>query len=786
MASGSRATLAAFFDDDDMDDDVSPSVPVKKTEIEELKLNQFSHGINKKSKRDKEREAAENKKLQEEQDAAIAYAEFVQSFEGDTSKRGSASFVRAGEARCPAPSVHRRSWTTWMRQPHPRTNQGANAPWTRISKRSNGDLSHALPPRASSSTSTSEQAERESRLRRSSESQGRSVSSIAATELQSGSRDRGDPETSNLFVANLPLHITEPVLGAFFSRHGPVGSVKIMWPRAADGVERRQNAGKGAGLSGFVSFMKRKDAEDALREFDGFDWGGSVLRVGWSKAVPLAPKALYDTKGAMGGSKDVERSTERSSRHRDKDRHSRSRSRSRERKHSHSRSRDRRSRSRSRDRTRHHHGSRRSYSRSRSRSRSRSPRRRSHTDSRRSRSRSRSRDQERRHKSRSRSPPKRTAATGETEETESFMRMTAAMAREHGRQFEDTLREREDGKPHYAFLWDDRSRYHRAYRRLVESNHDVDDAFNDDGAHSVYSTDSGEESERERSLRGRLGPLARKRFECMLRGLSGRRGELGRAMVFALDHAEAAGELADAITAALLVDGTPVPRKLARLFLVCDILHNSAASVPFAWKFRAEFQARLGLVFDHLSTIYHSFPGRITAETFKRQITSVVEVWEDWIVFPPEFTAELRMRLDGVTSDLGKTAEVVETVEVAPVEPATEPKFRSSAFRPVMIQESIAATAADDVDGAPLDDVDGEPMDDVDGVPMDDVDGEPMDDLDGAPLDDDLDGAPLNEDVDGAPLPDEDVDGAALEDADVDGKPTVVDSDDDDRMHESD
>jgi U2-associated protein SR140 len=39
--------------------------------------------------------------------------------------------------------------------------------------------------------------------------------------------------------------------------------------------------------------MKRKDAEVALRELDGFDWGGSVLRVGWSKAVPMAAKPLY-------------------------------------------------------------------------------------------------------------------------------------------------------------------------------------------------------------------------------------------------------------------------------------------------------------------------------------------------------------------------------------------------------------------------------------------------------------------------------------------------------------
>lgn len=50
---------------------------------------------------------------------------------------------------------------------------------------------------------------------------------------------------------------------------------------------------KTSGLSGFVSFMKRRDAEEALRELDGFDWGGSVLRVGWSKAVPVGARPMY-------------------------------------------------------------------------------------------------------------------------------------------------------------------------------------------------------------------------------------------------------------------------------------------------------------------------------------------------------------------------------------------------------------------------------------------------------------------------------------------------------------
>lgn len=67
-----------------------------------------------------------------------------------------------------------------------------------------------------------------------------------------------------------------------------------MWPR---GDLPSQSAGEGrrlrSGLSGFVSYMKRRDAEVAVREMDGYEWQGHVLRVGWSKAVPIAAKATY-------------------------------------------------------------------------------------------------------------------------------------------------------------------------------------------------------------------------------------------------------------------------------------------------------------------------------------------------------------------------------------------------------------------------------------------------------------------------------------------------------------
>jgi U2-associated protein SR140 len=207
-------------------------------------------------------------------------------------------------------------------------------------------------------------------------------------------------------------------------------------------------------------------------------------------------------------------------------------------------------------------------------------------------------------------------------------------------------------------------------------------------------------------------------------------------------------QVVDIIVASLLVDGTPVPRKVARLYLICDILHNSAASIPNAWKFRQEFQTRLGLVFDHLSTIYHSFPGRITAESFKAQIIAVVEVWEDWIVFPAEHTSELRSRLDGST-DQDQDQDQIER-DSRPQEQPSQPftsRFKTSSFKPAD-EGPEAEEPSPDLDGEAMgEDVDGDPMEDidVDGVPItmtegpsadaENLDGDPMDDVDGDPMD---------------------------------------------------
>ena len=100
----------------------------------------------------------------------------------------------------------------------------------------------------------------------------------------------------------------------------------------------------------------------------------------------------------------------------------------------------------------------------------------------------------------------------------------------------------------------------------------------------------------------------------MLRGLTPRRGDIAEAMLFCLTHAEAAEEIVECVTESLSILKTPLPKKagpkpvhtvyqrnvlpetvthiasftfkIARLYLVSDVLYNSSAKVSNASYYR--------------------------------------------------------------------------------------------------------------------------------------------------------------------------------------------------------
>lgn len=246
------------------------------------------------------------------------------------------------------------------------------------------------------------------------------------------------------------------------------------------------------------------------------------------------------------------------------------------------------------------------------------------------------------------------------------------------------------------------------HRRSMPST-SVGEEFSDTGSAELYSTDSGEESETATLGRSALGPRAYRRLCSMLRSLTLRRDRIARITAFAYDHAAHYSSIVALLTASLLRPRTPVPRKLARLYALSDVLHNSCMPVTNAWRYRAAIEARLPLVFAHLGLVARSFAGRMRREEFKARVHAVLDVWDGWIVIPPHVLDRLRSVFDHP--------------------PAAAKATVASNHAENDEQQPRAKAVQEDVDGEALDDAAPQNQDDIDGEDLDgeDIDGEDLD-----------------------------------------------------------
>lgn len=78
----------------------------------------------------------------------------------------------------------------------------------------------------------------------------------------------------------------------------------------------------------------------------------------------------------------------------------------------------------------------------------------------------------------------------------------------------------------------------------------------------------------------------RDRLEDLLRNITPERIKVAEAMVFCIEHAEAAEEICDCIAESLSILQTPANKKIARLYLISDILNNCGVKVTNATIYR--------------------------------------------------------------------------------------------------------------------------------------------------------------------------------------------------------
>ncbi|XP_072547381.1 U2 snRNP-associated SURP motif-containing protein isoform X2 [Salminus brasiliensis] len=340
-----------------------------------------------------------------------------------------------------------------------------------------------------------------------------------------------------------------------------------------------------------------------------------------------------------------------------------------------------------------------------------------------------------------------------------------------GPMFEAMIMNREINNPLYRFLFENQSPAHVYYRWKLYSILQGDSPTKwktedfrlfKNGSfwrppplnpylHGTPEEEEGEEEEEEEegSKKGSLKDDERDKLEEMLRGLSPRRSDVAEAMLFCLTHADAAEEIVECIAESLSILKTPLPKKIARLYLVSDVLYNSSAKVSNASYYRKFFETKLGQIFSDLNATFKTIQGHLQSEHFKQRVMSCFRAWEEWAVYPDPFLIKLQNIFLGLVSlDPEK--------ETTPEPPLPE-----------------EPTQTEDIDGAPIveEELDGAPLEDVDGTPIDGapLDGAPLDDLDGVPIkgtEDELDGVPLDGPKPAfkmAPSKWEEVDGSALE-----------------------
>lgn len=147
-----------------------------------------------------------------------------------------------------------------------------------------------------------------------------------------------------------------------------------------------------------------------------------------------------------------------------------------------------------------------------------------------------------------------------------------------------------------------------------------------------------------------LSESEREKFQRLLGGASMSRSSVREAMVFALTHAHAAGEVSTLLGRSFTDDtgGTvPPPAAVARLYVISDIVANAAASVPFAASYRSHLQAQLPDVFEQLGRCLRAAAatGRLTAGRLEDRCLRVLRAWAAADAYPPLFLTGLEATL---------------------------------------------------------------------------------------------------------------------------------------------
>merc|ERR1719309_1294137 len=448
----------------------------------------------------------------------------------------------------------------------------------------------------------------------------------------------GDPTTTNLYLGNLSPRLTEPVLTEMFGKFGPLASVKIMYPRTEDEKLRGKHCG-------FVAYMARIDGERALAALGGKQIEGFEMRMGWGKPVPIPLHPVYVPPALLKYTMPPTPSGLPFNCQPD-----------------------------NKDRTRWGLGAT-GGSNSRPTEVPTDTKQKKQFD-----------------RMLSRSTVKVVIPTDRTQLC-LINRMVEFVIRE-GPIFEATIMNRELNNPQFKFLFENQSPEHIYYRwrlysvlqgetkekwstaqfkmfrggsfwrpplpNIYTSGMPVE-LLDSEGASMDPKEDSEIVNRTPQEAAKSSGPpppgkraltdSQRDTLEETLRSLLPDRNAVAEAMVWCIEHADSGEEIVECLAESLSILETPTVKKIARLFLISDILHNcTVKGVPNVSFYRTGFQVKLCEIFTDLNLTYKKIPGRMKAESFKQRVMACFRAWEDWALYPMDFLIKLQNIFLGLVS----------------------------------------------------------------------------------------------------------------------------------------
>ncbi|XP_028967604.1 U2 snRNP-associated SURP motif-containing protein [Galendromus occidentalis] len=588
-----------------------------------FQVKAFSLGLS--SNRRTQQQKAEKQRQEEDSKAAAqAYEEFVATFENDKAKPK--TFVKAGIV---APGTGEREVSKQLYKP-PRMDEieqkSRTPPSSRHSSessshssRSHGDQKPAKPGRKKNEPKKKSvlelykeelkiiQEEREERHRLKGVIKGQLVDEPKLERHHHhhhSSYDSDDPNTTNIYMSNLDSSLTEKDLCELFGAYGPLASIKIMWPRTDEDRKKNRNYG-------FVAYMSRKDGERAMSLLQGKPVRGLDMRMSWSKPIVIPPTPIYippcmqhlTMPPAPSGLPfncqpplDRQISLEKAQALLEED------------------------------------------------------------------------GEELRElvsvsTVRVVPPNDRTLLS-------LIHRMVEFVVRE-GPMFEALVMSKEFSNPMFRFLFNFQCPAHVYYRWRLFSVLQGDNPSKyrlkkfkifKEGSwwkpptpnpwikgmpEHMFKKMEAELRRKESKTdgdpaTGRLDSRQRAKVEYMVRNLTPEKKRIGETMMYCIEHAFAAEEIVDLLVDSLDIIETPLYKKIARFYLVSDILYNCTARLPNASFFRVAFEPFVTKIVKALTTTYDTICDKETATQFKQRVLNVLKAWQEWSLYSKDVLLQLQ------------------------------------------------------------------------------------------------------------------------------------------------